>query len=46
MLRVLMYCFLSELYVIMILRGLLIKCRRVNMDSLGFKHNSSKSREF
>ena len=34
----------NELYVI--LRGLLIKYRKVDIDSLGFKHNVSKCHGF
>ena len=48
--EILMNYFLSkgfnELDVILILYGILIKCGRVNMDYLGFKHNTLKSHGF
>ena len=36
----------NGLHVILILCGFLIKCRRVDIDLLGFKHNASKSYRF
>ena len=36
----------NELYVTLILCGLLIKCRRVDVDFSRFKHNILKSHQF